>query len=129
MYYKKPGRMLHGFFKTLPGGLESKVSLSSYLPRLSASLRFDDCRESNLLRPFRAGPRRPRLHPTDLLGIPPSQAPTYLAFIWKRAPARHSAPQCAQNSMKRAKYLAKVWFLPFEAGKFQGIRLCCKLNG
>ena len=42
---------------------------------------------------------------------------------------RHSAPQCAQNSMKRAKYLVKVWFLPFEAGKFPGIVPSCNLNG
>jgi hypothetical protein len=31
--------------------------------------------------------------------------------------------------MKRAKYLAKVWFLPFEAGEFPGIVPCCNLNG
>ena len=42
---------------------------------------------------------------------------------------RPSAPQCAQDGMKRAKYLAKVWFLRFEAGEFPGIGLCCNLNG
>jgi len=25
--------------------------------------------------------------------------------------------------------LAFIWFLPFEAAEFPGIRLCCNLNG
>jgi hypothetical protein len=31
--------------------------------------------------------------------------------------------------MKQAKYLAEIWFLQFQAGKFPGIVLCCNLHG